>query len=397
MNNKKIKILYIHHAKGWGGAIINLINIINNLDKNKYDIKVLLLKDSIVSKKLEENNIDYFIAKSKFYKYYYQYLVHSEAGYTKWYQFYKFFRQITSWVLSRFYFAKKELQNFNPDIIHLNSSVLTDWLAPSKNKSKVIIHIQEPFRKGKLDILYVFLKKQLIKYADHIIAISKDNAKRININIENKITIIPNFFYLPKNAVNPDSYFSKKFLYLGGSMKIKGFYTLVDALNYIEKDIKFIFCGYYEYNKKKHLNFNKIIKQFNSFEKLKNNKNVKIIGLIYNTDDLFEEICCLVSPFLKPHFSRPIIEAYLNKKPVIATNVDGMEEIVFNGITGLLVPVNNPIKLAEAINFLANNPLLAKELGENGYQFAIKHFSNENIKKIEDIYEKLIYKNFYEH
>lgn len=391
MNNEKIKILYIHHAKGWGGAIINLINIIDNLDKNKYDVKVLLLKDSIVSKKLEEKNIEYYIARSKFYKYYYQYLVHSEAGYTKWYQFYKIFRQFTSWILSRFYFSKIELNRFKPDIIHLNSSVLTDWLATSKKKAKVIMHIQEPFRKGKFDILHKILKKQISKYADHIIAISNDNAKRID--IYDKTSVIPNIFNIPKSIINTKSYYSKIFLYLGGASEIKGFYTLVEALKYLEEDIKIVFCGNFEIRKKKnYIFFN--IKKNKYIEKLKNYKNIELIGLTYDVNIFFQKSCCLISPFTKPHFSRPIIEAYLNKKTVIATKVEGMEEIVFHNKTGLLVPVDNPKKLAEAINFIANNPKLAQKMGENGYQFAIKYFSNENIKKIEDIYEKLIYSNF---
>ena len=64
--SEKVKILFIHHASGWGGAPINMINIINELDKTKFDPHVLLLKDSIVKDRLEEKNIGYTVCNSFF-------------------------------------------------------------------------------------------------------------------------------------------------------------------------------------------------------------------------------------------------------------------------------------------------------------------------------------------
>ncbi len=57
MSDKKIKILYIHHSAGWGGAAGCMINLIKSLDFLKYESEVLLLKYSEVADKLAENNI----------------------------------------------------------------------------------------------------------------------------------------------------------------------------------------------------------------------------------------------------------------------------------------------------------------------------------------------------
>lgn len=399
LGKKRIKILFIHHATGWGGATINLINIINNLDKNLFDIKVLLIKASVVAEKLKENNISYEIAKSTFYSRYYQYFTHSEAGYIKWYQAFEYLRLSISWLLSRYFFAQRELVKHDYDIAHLNSSVLTDWIAPAKIKGKVIIHIQEPFRKGKFDFLRPVFRSQMRKFADHIIAISEDNAKRIN--IPEKTSVIYNFIQInsrfTESEINTNN---GKVLYLGGYEIIKGFFTLVDSLDYLNDGVKIIFCGNYQ-----------IVSRTNTIQKLfawlknllpvhrKIQKSLKIIrnhpkavfiGQINSSSEMIRKTEFLISPFSYPHFSRPVFEAFANKKCVIGTDVEGMDEIIDHNINGLIIRKNNPKLLAEAINYLHANPQLREQYANNGYTKAVQLFSNDNIAKIESVYAKLI-------
>lgn len=399
----KMKILYIHHGVGWGGAPKNLINIINSLDRSKYQPHVLLLKDSVVSQKLKENNIPFSVAKSFYYRKLYRYFVHSEAGYVQWFNFLKLIKLTLHWFLSNLYFSKRELKVFSPDIIHLNSSVLTDWLKPASCNAKVVIHIQEPFRKGKYDLIYVLLRRQMSKYADCIVAISNDNAKRIGLPLKTKV--IFNTADMPDSPVDVNSYNSRKILYLGGAATIKGFYTLVDALEFIDKDIQILVGGAIENSKisdsgmkdkvKKYIIYilSFVIRSYNkrkkAVEKLKSYNNVEILGMISNVDQKLDEVCCLISPFSTPHFSRPVIEAQLHRKAVIATDVQGMEEIVFHKQNGLLVPVDNALKLADAINFICKNPIDARQMGESGFNFAKEHFTQTNIFEFSAIYDNL--------
>ncbi len=391
-NHERINVLFIHHAVGWGGAPINMINIINSLDKTQFSVHVLLLKDSIVSEKLSEYKIPYTIARSKFYKKFYKYLGHSEAGYIRWYQILKFFKLAITWLLSNRIYARKELDQFEPDIIHLNSSVLTDWLKPSSKKGKVIIHVQEPFRRGRLDFLYYLLRYQIKQYADHIIAISKDNAKRID--IPQKTTVVYNFTKIHHHLSPSDINFERhrKILYLGGAASIKGFYTLVNALGFIDDNILILFAGHYPPNTaksgfRKHLPWNKKLQK--ALITMRNSSNAIEVGLIEDTGSIIIDCDLLVSPFRIEHFSRPIIEAFACKKAVIGTDVEGMDEIIDHNINGLIIKKNNPRELADAINFLSKNHEIASTFGEKGYIKATMHFSEKNTKQIERIYEKL--------
>ena len=387
-------ILFVNHATDWGGATSCLVNLINKLDATKYDVEVLLLKKSIISEKFKENNIKYRIANSSFYTKYYKVFAHSEAGYIKWYQVYSFLKLSVFWILSHSLFAKKELNNYEYDIIHLNSSVLTDWLKAARKKSKVVIHIREPFRKGKFDILHYYFRYLINRYASHIIAISVDNAKRIN--IPNKTDVIYDYCNFDNSEPSLNSYASKKVLYLGGTSKSKGFYTLVNALDYLNEDIIVYFCGKYVITAPPS-NLINLIKYYLSnahkrnkaINKIKLNSNFKILGMIYNVQEYLDEVCCLVSPFLVPHFSCPVIEAHLKRKPAIGTDVEGMEEIILNHKNGLIVPNNNPKALATAINELAINSKKAEKYGLAGYIRAKELYTPDNINKIESIYEKL--------
>lgn len=389
------RLLFIHHATGWGGAPKSMINLITGLDKNNFDIEVLLLKKSIVADILEEKGIKYYIANSWFYKKYYHYFNHSEAGYVKWYQIYQFSIKMILWLMSRFYFAGKELSRFQFDICHLNSSVLSDWLKPCSKKGKVVIQIREPFRNGKNDVIHPFFAGQMRKYADRIIAISKDNAKRIGLT--EKTGVIYNFSGIPEYEVPENSYHSKRVLYLGGAAQIKGFYTMVEALDYIDKDVKVFFGGEYKVKNSSRHNIKKILKfdfyegakKKKAIQKLKNHPNAEIIGFTYKIDEYLDEACCLVSPFTISHFSRPVIEAYMHKKPAIGSDVSSMSEIIEHNVTGLLFEKENAQELAHTINYLANNPKKARIMGVNAHSVSIKKFSPENILQYNKVYNSL--------
>lgn len=62
-----------------------------------------------------------------------------------------------------------------------------------------------------------------------------------------------------------------------------------------------------------------------------------------------------------PYF---LLEAGSSGKPVVATDVDGVKEIITDGKTGILVPPKNPERLAEALLQLITNKDLAARLGE---------------------------------
>jgi len=86
-------------------------------------------------------------------------------------------------------------------------------------------------------------------------------------------------------------------------------------------------------------------------------------------------------------FGLVLLEALALKKPVIASKLGGIPEIIKNKKTGLLVKPGNARQLAQAIIDLFNKPAQRAELGAAGYQLIKEKFTLE--KMIEKYYQVL--------
>ncbi len=110
-----------------------------------------------------------------------------------------------------------------------------------------------------------------------------------------------------------------------------------------------------------------------------------------------KKITCLLSifdikvlPSLNEGFGLVIVEAMVAGKPVIATNVGGIKEILRDGETGLFVPPADPDSLAEKIVYLLKNKDLAKCMGKKAKEESKKYDIKSHVKKIEEQYLELV-------
>lgn len=76
------------------------------------------------------------------------------------------------------------------------------------------------------------------------------------------------------------------------------------------------------------------------------------------------DVFCL--PSSKEGLSIAVMEAMALRRPVVATAIAGMDEIVHNEMTGLLVPPREAAPLADALESLFRDPARCRELGEAG-------------------------------
>ncbi len=85
-----------------------------------------------------------------------------------------------------------------------------------------------------------------------------------------------------------------------------------------------------------------------------------------------------------------VIEALAFEKPVVASNVGGIPEIITNGVNGLLVPPDKPDDLANAIISLLDNKEASSEMGKRGRVTVEKTYSFEAVAKQSlEIYKSL--------
>lgn len=84
-------------------------------------------------------------------------------------------------------------------------------------------------------------------------------------------------------------------------------------------------------------------------------------------------------------------EALAVETPVIATDLEGMPELIQDGETGLLVPPRNPEALAQAILRVMENPVRAKEMARAGRKHVEALFSSRlKVELTERLYRRLL-------
>lgn len=99
----------------------------------------------------------------------------------------------------------------------------------------------------------------------------------------------------------------------------------------------------------------------------------------------------VVHPARWEGFGLALLEAMLCERPVVATRVSSIPEIVVDGETGLLVPPNDPAGLADAVNELLDAPARATAMGQAGRARALAEFSIERMaERTAALYEEAL-------
>jgi len=118
---------------------------------------------------------------------------------------------------------------------------------------------------------------------------------------------------------------------------------------------------------------------------------VEFAGASHSVAKELAEMNLFVLPSLWEGLPLVILEAMASGVPVVASGVDGVPEIVTDGLDGVLVPPGKPEALADAIVRLLDDPLLCESLAFNAKEkvrreFTVKRMTDET----EGLYDSLL-------
>ena len=161
----------------------------------------------------------------------------------------------------------------------------------------------------------------------------------------------------------------KFFLYAGMLIYLKGIHHLINAFNSVLKkhpDVKLLIAG----KGREEGNLKKLVTQ------LRIDDSVHFVGhLDQQTLGAYtKNSTALILPSLTEGLGRVAIEAHLLERPVIASRVGGLPEIVSDGKTGLLVEPGDEEGLKNAVIKLLENPELADTMGKAGKKTVVETF-----------------------
>ena len=105
-------------------------------------------------------------------------------------------------------------------------------------------------------------------------------------------------------------------------------------------------------------------------------------NIVYCTDRSWEDAMRIIKsssvvvvPSRIESLPTTVKEAFYLNIPVVGSNVGGVPELITDNETGLLVPPENPSKLATAVNELLSNTEKAKKIANNGNNFVKKNMT----------------------
>jgi len=305
-----------------------------------------------------------------------------------------------------FYFKKEKF-----DIVHTHTpkAGFLGQLAAKLARVPVRIHTihglyfteHTPSLKRKL---FILVEKITAKFPHLIFSVNKEDihtATKEHICSASKIAYLGGWVDLEK--FNPRRFSEtfikqkKEALGIGPDVKMigivarfvkeKGYLELFEAFRAIlekEPKVLLLIIGQIEREKKDAINSD-------IFAEYGIQKNVFFLGERADVDEIYPLMDIFVLPSHREAMGLSILEASAMEKPVVATNIRGCREAVDDQKTGILVPIKNPVKLAEALEFLLKNPEVAEEMGKMGRLKVVKEFDERFIfNKLKEEYARLI-------
>jgi N,N'-diacetylbacillosaminyl-diphospho-undecaprenol alpha-1,3-N-acetylgalactosaminyltransferase len=119
--------------------------------------------------------------------------------------------------------------------------------------------------------------------------------------------------------------------------------------------------------------------------------NIHGLGYLGNLREFYAACDAITLPSQHEGFGYALLEGAAAGKPLLGSDIPGIRCAIQHNRTGLLVPVNDEIALADAIQKLANDRDLRVTLGKNARIHAEQEFSREMVlSKFLDFYRDLL-------
>ena len=295
-------------------------------------------------------------------------------------------RKIKNWFSSNEKF-KKLIKDFKPDVIFVDR-VRHFALETSKTDIPLVIHLR-----GDHWAELIMARETLYKSMPKKFAINKWDEigedcfknSRLILPICNHLTKITKERYLQKpvetmyQAINPENWFHEKGMELNHPCvgilqsatiwdKAKEMLILPEVLEKMPH-VHFYWAGDGVYREK----ILPLLEKYENFHWLGALEYPGKVREFLSEIDVYALISGIdMSPLT-------LQEAQLMEKPVIATNVGGVPELMNDGETGFLVAKDNPKELFEKLSILLNNIENAKKMGEKGREFIKNNFNLDKI------------------
>lgn len=394
-----VKILFVHHVSSIGGGSYCLLSILKGLDRNKFLPVVLLKSEGALVNEIKDLGVDviYFpqMATTPYNKSVYR--ITSLLGYYR--------------MLESFSYFKKLLKGHNFDVIYLNNMMLYPYLRLAKNLGcRTIIHVREHWPMNEHQIQFTIAKKNIYKYADHVIAINNYSASMFP-ECRCKSSIIYDWIDFSERykkvdfneLFGEDASKLKVMLFTGGISEIKGSLEVVQTFSKYLKDSNYrllIMGDIFDSPNSKVL---ALVERFKMSvgsipyrvrvkRAIEKDSRIFVIPPTYQIVDYIKNSYCMLSYFTIPHANLALAEAAILGLVTIAANTEESVEYTNGGNGAVLFEFNNIEDFVSKIYYtIANYDIIKCKVIENRSAITQLFDPSRNIKLLNNVCESVAY------
>ncbi|MCJ7506467.1 glycosyltransferase family 4 protein [Candidatus Bathyarchaeota archaeon] len=277
----------------------------------------------------------------------------------------------------------------NYDVLHFHDVIdLTFPLLCSFVNRPKVLHchsLNETFPMYVKNELY---RRFLTNAADVYLATSTSAC-----NLLSRLGVAPEEITILHYGVDTDIFVPKEnnrqddlVLFVGRWERRKGISVLLRSLDYLERPVHLVMIGP-SYNDEYSRGLLELVRSKSRKHK------ISYLGAVGRNEliEWFQRASLSVCPSTVESFGIVCVEAIACECPVIASDIDGVRDIVTNNENGILVPPNNAKELAIAIQYLLDNPEIGERLGRRGRTIVQQKFSlNVAARKLLSIYRDVV-------
>ncbi|MGM0567782.1 MAG: glycosyltransferase family 4 protein [Elusimicrobiota bacterium] len=295
------------------------------------------------------------------------------------------------------------LLSCRPAVVHTHSSkagIIGRWAAFFAGVDNIIHTFHgfgfTPLQKPPVRKFFIFLEKITASITDVFIAVAEDNiSKAVGEGIGEKSRYrlvrsgieLEKFEKAPKFAIIRDNLGIKYSEKVVGNISCfkpqKGLEVFIDVCAELDKrgDYRYLLVG----DGKLRPVIEKMI-----FDKGLSDKFI-LTGRVRGVENILPSMDVMVHTAYFEGLPRVVLEAMACKVPVVATAVDGVKDVIKDGVNGFLASPGDRRSLAVAAGRLLNDENLRKRVSQKAKKDLKEEFSIENMSRIlNDLYEKRI-------
>ncbi|MFH1359466.1 MAG: glycosyltransferase family 4 protein [Candidatus Omnitrophota bacterium] len=378
---KKIKILFVSHSARLYGAEQSLLLFLTHMDRERFEPVVVIPEDGLLADRL-------CALKIKYYKIRCPWWISGRRG------IFLFILKLIYNFLMEIYVTlrlTKVIYTEKPDLVYTNTMViLSGALAARLTRKPHVWHLREIVignQNWQSFLPKKYLFSTITKLSKIVLIVSYAVKEQFSSDgPEGKLNVVGDAVEPMQNefpasddqdlGLRDDDWL---IAFVGSLQKLKAPDIAIKAFCDVKKKCpktKLLIFGTGEYAYKEYL------------QKLVNDclldQDVLFLGFRSDIHNILKNCKISLLCSTMEAFPRAVIESMSAGLPVIGTNVGGIKEIIQDGVTGFLVPVNDPKSVAEKIIELYGNEELSRCMGLKGQEVISQQYGvDDYVRRIE--------------